>query len=107
MNFHVPEMESPEAEWYISLTHIQDIVGSIQDLQRPATIVTPVRNNLPSAAHPVRATKMQGKALTKIEVIDSEEDDNDLIPYSKIDSDPEDEEDDPLTAKRDRPAAPV
>lgn len=107
MNFRVPEMESPEAEWYLSLTDVKDVMGSIQDLQQPVMIVTPAKNNLPSAAHPLRATKTQGKPLMKIEVIDSDEDDNDLMPYSKIDSDPEDEEDDPLTAKRDRPAAPM
>ena len=42
-----------------------------------------------------------------MEVLDDSEDDDDLIPYAKPDSDPEDEDEDPTLINRDKPKAPV
>lgn len=107
MNFHVPEMESSKAKWYLSLIELQDVIGSVQDLQRSVAVATATNKPLPSVAPAVRTIYTTDEALRIIEVIDSDEEDNDLTPYSKADTDPEDDEDDPMTARRDHPVAPV
>jgi telomere length regulation protein len=42
-----------------------------------------------------------------MEVLDDSEEDDDLVPYAKPDSDPEDEDEDPTMINRDKPKAPV
>lgn len=107
MNFGVPEMESSEAEWYLGLTEVQDVIGSVQDLRQPTAEVQMAKNHLLSVVPASRTTKADKKPMGKIEIITSDEEEEDLIPYSKIDTDPEDEDDDPMTAKRDHQVAPV
>ena len=112
LKFELDGSEAAEAQWYRSLTKVHDSVGKIDDLKlketrqltrdapKPLPRSTPRKNQRPVI------TEIQGPRV--IEVLSDEEDeDDDLVPYSKPDSDPEDETDDPTEINRNKPTAPV
>ncbi|OCT49313.1 hypothetical protein CLCR_04526 [Cladophialophora carrionii] len=126
MDFGVEELESAEAHGWLDLVHIQDEVGSIDDL--PATAPEPVKKRiLQPSSKPVKRERLStapfpttskiiaieelpdsDKAGSGIEEADKEEEEEaDLRPYAPPDSDPEDSDDDPTLVNRNKPTAPV
>ncbi|KAL1635545.1 telomere binding protein [Neofusicoccum ribis] len=116
LKFDIPETESAEANWYRQLVNVHDAVGSIQDFEQPAKDHTAPRSVDPhlGAKGTQRVQKTQAESKKKpasglriIEIIDDSGEDDDLIPYAKPDSDPEDESEDPTQVTRNKPTAPV
>ncbi|KAL3489485.1 telomere length regulation protein-domain-containing protein [Aspergillus germanicus] len=118
MRFDLEEMESTEAEWYLSLTRTEDCIGSLEPIKMRENIaaVSELKLNkgstFSSSSRPFR--KAGQTATSKIVAIeelsdsDEEEDeDEDLIPYEKPDEDPSDSDDDPTLVQRNKPTAPV
>lgn len=106
--------EAAEAKWYERLGKVDDKIGSISDLQKKQSAAT---SSLGSTVKPKPkpATKFtSGPAFTEVQgprvvevLSDSEDEDADLVTYSKPDSDPEDEDEDPTAINRNKPTAPV
>jgi telomere length regulation protein len=120
--FNDEAMQSKEAKWYQSLVNVHDIIGDFKHLQvrvkREVELVVPGKgrtaHSLPSRLKSksknemikIRDTARQSARI--IELSDGEEeDDDDIIPYAKPDSDPEDEDDDPTLVERNKPRSPV
>ena len=114
MNFSTEEINSPEGQWYRSLTRLTDTVGSIGDL-KPSTSTS----GEPSSSYSgneIKSGKTVKQSITtastskiiSIEELDnSESEDEDLVKYEKPDSDPSDSDEDATLVQRDRPVAPV
>lgn len=124
LKFDLDGNEAIEAKWYQRLTEINDKLGNIEALRtrdkpnmpkRREPTAEMVSRSKPPATKKARARPSKAAAITEIkgpriiEVFsDSEEDeDADLVPYSKPDSDPEDDTDDPTEINRNKPTAPV
>ncbi|ETI25851.1 hypothetical protein G647_02628 [Cladophialophora carrionii CBS 160.54] len=126
MNFGIEELESAEAHGWLDLVHIQDEVGSIEDL--PAAAPEPVKKRiLQPSSKPVKRERLStahfpttSKIIAIEELSDSDkagsgieeggkedEEDADLRSYAPPDSDPEDSDDDPTLVNRNKPTAPV
>ena len=104
--------EAAEAKWYERLTKVDDKIGSISDLQKQQAPATPRSRptSEPKSAVKVPKTSVIAEAQGPrvIEVLsESEDEDADLVAYSKPDSDTEDEDDDPTAINRNKPTAPV
>lgn len=104
--------EATEAKWYESLTKVGDKIGSMKDLcKRQSSLVIPPRPTFKpktTAKAPSNPAITEVKGPRIVEVLsDSEDEDADLMAYSKPDSDPEDEDDDPTLINRNKPTAPV
>lgn len=121
LKFDIDVTLSGEVKWYRQLIYIDDEVGSVADLKATETVkMGSERKAPPNTASGTRtkenlvARPTGGKAkpavmpsgLRIVEVDDSSEDE-DLVPYMKPDSDPEDDHDDPTLVKRNKPVAPV
>jgi len=107
MDFKVSEMSTPETQWYLSLTQIRDDIGSLHGL-RSEEDSRQRADHGPSRVEIARLNLAPSNSPLEIrEISFSTNEDVDLIPYSKVDADPEDEEDDPMTAHRNKPTAPV
>ena len=114
-------MDTAEAKWYLNLIHVEDKVGKIGDLQRNTVVKPEIKiSNLSSRPKPSQNTKRRDAqqvavsqfnatipSALRIVEIDDEEADDDLIPYAKPDSDPEDEDEDPTLVQRNKPKPPV
>lgn len=115
MKFDLEEMQSEEAQWYLSLTKVQDQVGSFDSMK--ALQETQLHLRQPSTESRLsqkssgKPTRSQSSKIVAIEEIDESgeetEEDEDLIPYEKPDDDAEDEEEDPTLVQRNKPTAPV
>ncbi|ORY08854.1 telomere length regulation protein-domain-containing protein [Clohesyomyces aquaticus] len=117
LKFDLDGANATEAKWYERLTQVNDRIGSIKDLQAPGT-VGGVNNKTPSKKRPLN-TQEKPQALSKsaiteisgpriVEILSgSEDEEDDLVPYAKPDSDPEDDTDDPTMIERNKPTAPV
>ncbi|KAI7554861.1 hypothetical protein KC317_g13159, partial [Hortaea werneckii] len=132
MNFGVEETRTEEAIWYGNLVHLKDEPGSLDDfskLLRESETKKPVRRKprqpalekmpningkpvfgppRPPLPQPVASqTEVVGEKIS--EVVDSgdEDDDDDLTPYARPDSDPEDSDEDATLVNRNRPRPPV
>lgn len=104
--------EATEAKWYESLTKVGDKIGSMKDLcKRQSNLVISPRPTFKpktTAKAPSNPAITEVKGPRIVEVLsDSEDEDADLMAYSKPDSDPEDEDDDPTLVNRNKPTAPV
>ncbi|KAI2606686.1 telomere length regulation protein-domain-containing protein [Hypoxylon sp. NC1633] len=107
--FKMDETDTTEARWYKSLVQISDQVGLLDPLrespgqQKPKN--TPRLAKLPSATppRPARVTPQSGFVIEEVE--DDEDEDPDLVPYAKPDSDAEDSDDDPTLINRNKPKA--
>ncbi|KAK7531064.1 telomere length regulation protein-domain-containing protein [Phyllosticta citricarpa] len=114
LKFDIPETESEEAQWYRQLVYLNDAIGNLDDVSierktdgkratvsKSATKIQKQRNPIqrPEAEKPSSGPRI-------IEILESDEDD-DLIPYAKPDSDPEDDHEDPTLVTRNKPTAPV
>ena len=116
LKFELDGDEAPEAKWYQQLTKVDDKLGKIQDLKsddksvaakRPASKIKPSKPQQagPASSNKPSITEIQGPRI--VEILDDSEEDDDLIPYEKPDSDPEDDTDDPTEINRNKPVAPV
>ncbi|KAJ8114450.1 hypothetical protein OPT61_g3680 [Boeremia exigua] len=104
--------EAAEAKWYERLTEVDDKIGSISALQKKQKTALPSLRSTPKPKPAKQASK--GPAITEIQgprvievLSDSEDEDADLVAYSKPDSDPEDEDEDPTAINRNKPTTPV
>ncbi|KAF2772027.1 hypothetical protein EJ03DRAFT_341792 [Teratosphaeria nubilosa] len=133
MDFHVDEMKTDETKWYVDLIHVQDQVGTLQDFEaliraqdkmvksprRSARIVVDQPRILngkpvfgpprpPEPAQPAQSSQREVVGDKVIELLDDVSDeDDDLKPYTKPDSDPDDSDEDATLVNRNRPRAPV
>jgi telomere length regulation protein len=116
LKFDLEGAEATEAEWYQRLTKVNDKLGDIKNLRTKDESSPTI--NLTMRLHPkakkAASNPSKGPAITEIkgpriiEVFDnSDDEDDDLIPYDKPDSDPEDDTDDPTEINRNKPTAPV
>ena len=120
--FDDESMRTPQAQSYRRLAQLDDKIGDIQNLrlQDQVQIVTLVSR---PAQNPKQASSLSNQVnrsflkpppavqpvsrIIEIQSDEEEEDDEDLIPYAKPDSDPEDSDEDPTLINRDKPKAPV
>lgn len=111
MDFKVEEMNTNEAEEYLLLTSIDDKSGEVRDLVdiKPATQSSTAATGATLPARPVKNTITSSTNAKPriIEVLSSNEEDDDLAPYSKPDSDASDSEEDATLVERNAPKAPV
>lgn len=118
LNFHMEEMDTDEAQSYKSLTRVADPVGPVDpilsdQIQQTAPRPSKASEKAPKLKPgPKKSTPKPKIATIKpkaiIQEIDSsgDEDEDDLVPYTK-DSDPEDSDDDPTLISRNKPKPPV
>jgi telomere length regulation protein len=120
MKFNTEEMQTEEASWYLKLVYAKDELGTIDDIRGLALhkgAASQIRSDQGSMVGEQTTVKRKPKAISdvkpskngvsKVLIIEEIEDDDDLVPYAKADSDPEDEEDDPTLIQRNKPKAPV
>ncbi|RYP79893.1 hypothetical protein DL769_002726 [Monosporascus sp. CRB-8-3] len=111
LDFKMEEMDTDDANWYKSLVRVSDKVGPLDPLRasvrssKPAKARKPPKPKERAPPQPSKAAPNSGFIVEEIE--DDEEEDPDLVPYAKPDSDPEDSDDDPTLINRDKPKAPV
>lgn len=126
MDFDVEDVKSPEARWYLQLVKLDDKAGSFRDMkdtfqQQSSSSASSARKLSPDApradtsskpkkgiqqiSSPSTQTSIQGPRI--VEIMDDSEEDDDLVPYAKPDSDPEDEDEDPTLVNRNKPKPPV
>ncbi|KAF2468184.1 uncharacterized protein BDR25DRAFT_290857 [Lindgomyces ingoldianus] len=118
LKFDLEGNEAVEAKWYQRLTQVDDRIGSIKDLKARELMSAPrekspdQRKYLSSTEGTVKAsdkptiTEINGPRIVEI-LSDPEDEDDDLIPYAKPDSDPEDDGDDPEMLDRKKLTAPA
>lgn len=111
LDFQMDEMNTDQAKWYKELVELSDDVGSMDILVSRSTAATGQAEPSKSQKKPPRP-KLISKPKTEkpkmiIEEVDSSENEEDIVPYAKPDSDAEDSDDDPTLISRDRPKAPV
>lgn len=117
LDFHMEETDTEEAQWLKDLTKVADPIGPIEPIllssvELPTKHVpkqrTPAKKPQSSLrkmkAKPATAVAEKPKAI--IEEIGSDEEDDDLVPYSKH-SDPEDSDDDATLVQRNKIKPPV
>lgn len=119
LKFDLEEMRSEEACWYLSLTKVQDRVGSSESIKALQTqlSMTPHRKPQKRARETnekrqsPRPGQQQRSKIVAIEEVDDSSDasdeDEDLIPYQKPDDDEDDDDEDPTLVQRNKPIAPV
>jgi telomere length regulation protein len=115
MDFKVDDMKTAEAEWYKSLVNVYDAVGSLDLLSKTSLqIVQKPRAQSQVAKKPI--TFDGPRKVISIEEIDDDEgsakdgdpdEDDDLVPYGKPESDAEDSDEDATNVVRNKPTAPV
>ncbi|CAJ2501229.1 Uu.00g040820.m01.CDS01 [Anthostomella pinea] len=112
LDFKMDELDTSEAKWYKALVHVSDKIGPLNPLRAllsPSTTSKaprPAKQAEKVAPKLSRAPRQSGFAIEEIKD-DEEQDDPELIPYAKPDSDAEDSDDDPTLISRDKPKAPV
>lgn len=120
LTFDVEDTKTPEAGWYLRLTKINDSAGSVEEMRKALnttgdkslvskTTASSRKAQASKAAKPKVAPKIQSdfQGPRVMEVLDDDDEDDDLVPYAKPDSDPEDEDEDPTLVNRNKPKAPV
>jgi telomere length regulation protein len=118
MKFDLEEVETDEAQWYLSLTTVEDKVRSLDVLRDPKQSETKkaVKKSKSQVPYYSRTSQRPPAAgptskVIAIEEISDDEDvhmeEDDLLPYEKPDSDASDSEEDPTLIQRGKPTAPV
>ncbi|KAF1969206.1 hypothetical protein BU23DRAFT_513540, partial [Bimuria novae-zelandiae CBS 107.79] len=113
LKFELEGDEAAEAQWYQRLTEVNDQIGKISDLkvqekQLPKeTIQTSAHKSTSEIPSRPAITEFKGPRIVEVLSDEEDEEDDDLVPYSKSDSDPEDDTDDPTEINRNKPTAPV
>jgi telomere length regulation protein len=120
--FDDESLQTSEAQWYQSLLQCEDKLGDVKDLEvkaPPLVAEVVLRGSRKPASRPKQSRPkttsgglvteiVQAPSISRIiELEDDEGEDEDLTPYAKPDSDPEDEDEDPTLVNRDKPKAPV
>ncbi|EME38280.1 hypothetical protein DOTSEDRAFT_75745, partial [Dothistroma septosporum NZE10] len=126
MNFGTDDMQTDEVEWYLDMIYIQDSIATIQEalqsldasghgarkvLQaktktKELPVIDGKRTYGPERPPVPVQTEVEGEKIT--ELFDGEDDeDEDLKPYAKPDSDPEDSDEDATLVNRNKARAPV
>lgn len=128
MEFGTDEMKSDEATRYFALCEVEDEVGTFESFQdslqsqdqlqtmlRPSTARSASKRTAmindkpvfgPPRPLPPVQSKIVGDRVTEI-LDDTSEDEDDLKPYAKPDSDPEDSDEDATLVNRNKARAPV
>ncbi|KAI0404830.1 telomere length regulation protein [Xylaria palmicola] len=113
LDFKMEEMATEEAVWYKSLVHVSDKAGPLDPLRVSVTL-SPTKSSEKRARPPKqqdlpRPSRILPKAGFVIEEVEDneEQEDPDLVPYAKPDSDEEDSDDDPTLINRNKPKPPV
>lgn len=122
IKFDTPDMNTTEAVWYRGLMNIADTRGRASELQTAITTretaltsktartqVSRDRTSTPgtpAVSKPESSAPELGSGLHIIE-IETDSDGDDLVPYAKPDSDPEDNDEDPTLVNRNKPKPPV
>lgn len=132
MNFDVEEMRTAEAQRYFDLTKLQDRIGTLEDfhhlLENPSVTRLAAqkpsrqsRRGIPTLLNgkpvfgpprppsPTKAaqTEVIGEKISEILDDSEEEGDDNLKPYAKPDSDPEDSDEDATLVNRHKSRPPV
>ncbi|KAI0459314.1 telomere length regulation protein [Xylaria acuta] len=113
LDFKMEEMDTEEADWYKGLVHVSDKAGPLEPLGTltPSPQIKSANKPAISARkqEPLQPSKVPEKIGFVIEEIedDEEQEDPNLAPYAKPDSDAEDSDDDPTLINRSKPKAPV
>lgn len=113
LNFGVEGVDSDEGKWYRNLVHVEDAVGSMDDLVPAKSKATLKPIQKPSKKPEQNKKAPSSSKIVEITEITDESDNNtdssdDNLPiYAKPDSDQEDEEEDPTLIQRNKPVAPV
>ena len=114
MKFTVEELNSPDGQWYINLTKVEDTIGLVKDLKplEASSVKSLGKRARPvtSNTKPTKLTKppnASSKIISIEEINDSSGSESDLPMYGKPDSDPSDDDEDPTLVQRNRPTAPV
>ncbi|KAF2197233.1 hypothetical protein GQ43DRAFT_484297 [Delitschia confertaspora ATCC 74209] len=114
LKFEFEGSEAEEAKWYQQLTTVEDKIGQLGDLKplqstnRPTAPTKASKASKQKAEAPTKPSITEIKGPRIIEIVsESSDEDEDLVPYGKPDSDPEDEDDDPTVLDRHKPTAPV
>jgi telomere length regulation protein len=122
MTFSDESMDTPEGKWYQNLPYIEDKPSKTLDYQflfnkkdgvksaTPSTTSLPLRQKGAIQPKLIKSMKERHQAPTKalgkiVQLI--EEEDDDLVPYAKPDSDPEDDDEDPTLVNREKLRPPV
>ena len=114
IKFEIDADDQSELEWYRSLTQLEDRIGDMKEL---ASFWGTLRTHEPKKTEKVNTSKRKPNATILapkvlpakvIEIVEPEGDvENELTPYIKPDSDPEDEDEDPTLVNRNKPRAPM
>ncbi|KAL1651171.1 telomere binding protein [Diplodia intermedia] len=117
LNFGIPDTESEEAGWFRQLPQLNDPIGSIEDFEQVvAERTTPdTKTSRPQLQAKQNTGDLPGRLKKEhtatgpkiIEIMDDSDEDEDLVPYAKPDSDPEDDSEDPTQVTRNKPTPPV
>ena len=115
MTFSSEEIKSTDGQWYRSLTSVEDVIGSIEDLKPRALVLkSPSSRPIQTAGTNGKITKPSTKTPSTSKIVSIEEilgssdsEDDDLPMYEKPDSDESDEDEDPTLVQRNRPTVPV
>ena len=108
MTFDFNDEEQKELEWFQGLSRVNDVAGSLEDLKRIDERnwhVRPVHTATNFSA--IKSEKQKPSSKPIITVVEEDDEENDLIPHAKPDSDTEDSDEDAAVAQRNRPKAPV
>lgn len=112
LDFKMDELKTEEFNWYKTLINVSDPVGNIIPLLAapvPAAAQQPTPSPPRASQHRARrpvAPKQTGFILEEVDDSDEDED-ADLMTYSKPDYDPEDSDEDATLVRRDKPKPPV
>ncbi|KAL2261164.1 hypothetical protein VTK26DRAFT_4617 [Humicola hyalothermophila] len=108
LNFKMEETDQDEGRWYKGLTLVSDEIGPLDALGKPQVDVPPKkeRGSQKPVSKPTRQPAQTGFIIEELSDESAPEED-DIVPYAKPDSDPEDSDDDPTLVRRDKPKAPV
>jgi telomere length regulation protein len=110
LNFKMEETGQEEGKWYKGLTGVSDEVGSLITLLDAQTAVPPPRKRealqKPVVTRPATRPPQTGFIIEELSDEEGPEED-DIVPYAKPDSDPEDSDEDATLVRRDKPKAPV
>lgn len=108
LDFKMEETNQDEGKWYKGLTQVSDEVGPVDPLREPKPETPPRKRDdrQKPVNRPAPQPPQTGLIIEELSDEDAPEED-DIVPYAKPDSDPEDSDDDPTLIRRDKPKAPV
>jgi len=108
MDFDIDDMKTGEAMWYQGLVHVDDNRSTVDDMIKIARMrTTESRSSGKAQAATKSKTLLKSSAKPAKPSIIQIVDEDDLVPYAKPDSDPEDSEEDATLVNRKKPKTPV